>query len=199
MSRCARALKPASSSVSAPMTATSQLHGRRQREQHVRARDQVHAGRDHGGRVDQGADRRGAGHGVGQPGLQRQLGRLADGAAQQQRPPRPRPAASPTAHWPAARCISVLDLQRAQVGEQQEQADRHGGVADARDDERLARGVAVGGILVPEADQQVAAQAHALPAQVQQQQVVGQHQDQHRARRTGSCSEEPRCSPRRPP
>ena len=37
------------------------------------------------------------------------------------------------------------------------------------------------GSRVPEPDEQVAAEPHALPAQVEQQQVVGQHQDQHGA------------------
>src|SRR3989338_738459 len=50
---------------------------RGQDEQAVGAGDQVDAGGDHGRRVDQGRDRGGAGHGVGQPGLQRQLGGLA--------------------------------------------------------------------------------------------------------------------------
>ena len=52
-------------------------HVRRELEQAVRARDQVHAGGHHGGGVDERRYRRGAGHGVGEPGLQRQLRGLA--------------------------------------------------------------------------------------------------------------------------
>jgi hypothetical protein len=72
-----------------------------------------------------------------------------------------------------------LDLQGAEVGEQQEQADRHRRIADARDQERFERGAGVRRIAIPETDQQVAAQSHALPTEVEQQQVVGQHQHQH--------------------
>ena len=44
----------------------------------------------------------------------------------------------------------------------------------------LRGGPAVRWVLIPEPDEQIAAQTHALPAQVEQQQVVGQDQDQHR-------------------
>ena len=83
-------------------------HGeRRQHEDHVGAGDEIDTGGDHGRGVDQGADRGRAGHGVGQPGLERELGRLADSAAEKQQrhgygharshlpvvqPPRPWPA-----------------------------------------------------------------------------------------------------------
>ena len=197
MSRCARALKPASSSVTAPMTATADCTGGRQREEHVRAGDQVDAGGHHRGRVDQGADRRRAGHGVGQPGLQRQLRRLAHRAAQQQRRRRDRPAPSRPATAPSARCISswMCSVPRCVKSRNRPIGQRR--VADARDDERLARRAAVGRVPVPEADQQVAAQPHALPAQVEQQQVVGQHQRSASSRRTGSCRRRSGCSPRR--
>ena len=46
----------------------------------ITAADEVDAGRDHRGRVDQGADRRRAFHRVGQPDVQRELRRLADAA-----------------------------------------------------------------------------------------------------------------------
>ena len=45
---------------------------------------EVHAGHDHGGGVDQGRHRRGAGHGVGQPDVERELGTLAHHAEEQQ-------------------------------------------------------------------------------------------------------------------
>ena len=48
------------------------------------AGDQVDAGGHHGGGMDQGADRRRAGHGIGQPHVQRELGALAHRAAEDQ-------------------------------------------------------------------------------------------------------------------
>ena len=59
------------------------LHLRRQLEERVAAHDQVHARDHHRRRVDQRADRRGPFHRVRQPGLQRELRRLGDGAAEQ--------------------------------------------------------------------------------------------------------------------
>ena len=72
-----------------------------------------------------------------------------------------------------------LDLQRAQAGRQQEQSDGHGRVADSRDNEGFLSRSPVGGVVVPEADQQVAAEPDPLPAQVEQEQVVRQDQRQH--------------------
>ena len=64
-------------------------HGRRgELEKRRAAGDQVDAGGDHGGGVDQGADRGGAFHGVGQPDVQRELGGFADRAAEEQARPR---------------------------------------------------------------------------------------------------------------
>ena len=47
-------------------------------EHGVEAGDEVDAGHDHRGGVDQRRHRRRAGHGVGQPGVQRELAALAD-------------------------------------------------------------------------------------------------------------------------
>ena len=58
-------------------------HLRRELEQRGRARHHVDAGRDHGGGVDQGGDRRGAFHGVGQPDVERKLRGFAGGADEQ--------------------------------------------------------------------------------------------------------------------
>ncbi len=56
---------------------------------------------------------------------------------------------------------------------------KQGRVAHPGDDEGLARGRSVGPLPVPEPDEQEAAQPHALPAHQQEQEVVGQHQDEH--------------------
>ncbi len=53
-------------------------------EERVAARDHVDAGGDHGGRVDERGDRRGAFHRVGQPDVERNLRGLAGGAEDQQ-------------------------------------------------------------------------------------------------------------------
>jgi hypothetical protein len=57
-------------------------HAGCEQEQAVQARHQVDAGRHHRRRVDERADGRRARHRVGQPDLQRQLARLANGAGE---------------------------------------------------------------------------------------------------------------------
>ncbi len=56
-------------------------------EDRVEPGDQVDAGHHHGGGVDEGRHRRGTGHGVGQPGVQRELARLGGHAAEQAQGP----------------------------------------------------------------------------------------------------------------
>ena len=68
----------------APITATARSLGR-EAEEDVRPGDEVDARGDHGRRVDEGAHGRGAGHRVGQPGLQGELGRFARAPAQDER------------------------------------------------------------------------------------------------------------------
>ena len=80
----------------------------------------------------------------------------------------------------------------AETPEEQEHADQEGGVADAVGDEGLAAGDGVGHVRVPEADQQVGAQADAFPADEQQRQRVAQHQHQHRGGEQVHIGEEAR-------
>ncbi len=72
-------------------------------------------------------------------------------------------------------------MQRAQMVKQQEKAQSHGCIADARNHEGLARGPAVGRVRVPETDEQITAQSDAFPAEIQQQEIVAHHQNQHGA------------------
>ena len=64
--------------------------------------------------------------------------------------------------------------------EQEEQADHHGGIADTGHDESLLSRAAIHGVPIPEPDEQVTAQPDALPAEIQQEQIVRQQQCDHR-------------------
>ena len=148
------------------------------------ATDHVDAGRHHRRGVDQRRNRRGAGHGVGQPDVQRNLRRLAAGADEEQ-------DADTRQQRTARRSVAqhhvqLAEVQRAEVERDVEHADQEGQVADAVDDERLASRVGAGQprpfverLVVEEADQQVRTQPHAFPADEQHQQVAAQRQRQH--------------------
>ena len=117
-----------------------------------------------------------AGHGVGQPDVQRQLGRLADRAEEEQQRDRRGGARSDARGGRAD--VEVVD--RSDGHEHQERAEHEPDVADAVGDERLLARRGVRGVGVPERDEQVGARPHALPAEEGQHQVVAEHQQQHR-------------------
>ncbi len=72
-----------------------------------------------------------------------------------------------------------MDVEGPQLCKQQKQADSHGRVTDPGHDKGLARCVAVVRVFIPEADQEITAQAYPFPSQVQQHQIVTQYQHQH--------------------
>ncbi len=147
-------------------------------EDRVAAGDHVDARGDHGGRVDEGGDRGGTGHGVGEPDVQGELRRLADRPDEEQQGDGGEVGGVPDRvgldegeH--AGEVNGAEDLEGEE--DRQEEAE----VADAVDDERLlpCRGAPV--LLEVEADQQVAAQPDALPADEQDDQVGPEDEGEH--------------------
>ena len=63
---------------------------------------------------------------------------------------------------------------------EEEEAQEKARVADAVHEEGLLSRGGVLGLLVPEADQEIRAEAHSLPADEEEGQVVGKHEDEHR-------------------
>ena len=180
MSVCTSAMVAANSAVRQPIDGDDGHGHRRVQEEHVRARDHVHARGHHGGGVNQRADRRGAFHGVGQPDVQRNLRGLAGRADQQQKRGGGQHAGARGFHGHGGRAAEHRrEIQRAELPEQQEQAQQEAEVADAVDQECLVAGVGGGLLQEPEADEQVAAQSDAFPADEHQQVVGRQHQRQH--------------------
>ena len=169
-----------------------QHHGQGHRGVHVdevQPRDHVEAAGHHGGGVDQGGDGRRARHGVGQPDVEGDLRGLAHGAheeaaADEVEPPGgARGMAVERDGWHvrdlADRTHQRVVVEASEDLEDQEEADHEAEIADAvRDEGLLARDG--GGFLVEvEADEQVGAEAHALPAQEHHHDVGAQHQIQH--------------------
>ena len=72
-----------------------------------------------------------------------------------------------------------MDIEGAQFPVEDKQADGEEDITHPGHDKGLEGRRAVVAILVVEADQQVAAQPHPFPAEVDKQQVIGQYQKQH--------------------
>ncbi len=135
--------------------------------------DQVDAGGDHGGRMDQGGDRGRALHGVRQPGVQRHLGRLGDRTDQQEN-------ADQVDHLGAVPLGDGVEdhreLEGAEVQVNEGDTGDHAGLTDGVHDERLHAGGGRLGLLNVEADQHVGGQADVRPAHQHAGEVIGEDQ-----------------------
>ena len=136
--------------------------------------------------MDQRGDRRRAFHGVGQPGVQQELRRLAHRAhEQQQADQRQRVGDASRRTWMVlptsdGACAKTVSKSIAPIiMNSGENAEREAEIADAVDDEGLDRRGVGFRLVIPEADQQIAREADAFPAEEQLHQVVGGHQHQH--------------------
>jgi hypothetical protein len=157
----------------------------------VHARDQVDAGRDHGGGVDEGGDRRRALHGVREPGVQRDLGGLREGADEEEDEPRGQRAVV-RGEVPGGRVEGAQEVQRVRVAEDDEGAQDEADVADHVDDERLDARRRRRRAPVPERDEQVGRGADEGPADDEQQEVGCHDEQQHREDEEVQVGEEAR-------
>ena len=158
------------------------------REDRQHARDQVDARGDHGRRVDQRRDGRGAFHRVGQPDVQRELRTLAAGPEHQEQTDRRRHAAADIQAWigqprlpqdPVCG-VRIMEIERAVRRPDQEQAERKPKIADPVNEKRLFAGRDRRWLLEPEADQQITTEPDRFPEHVQQHKIA--HADEHRHR-----------------
>ncbi len=158
----------------------------------VHARHQVDAGRDHGGGVDQRRYRGRAFHGVGQPGVERELRRFRHRADQQEQ-------ADGGDDGSAFRQLmnpaeKALIVENPEVEEDQEGREDHADVADRVHDESLAGRQHRRRALEPEADQEIRAETDAGPADDQPDEISGEDEQEHREHEEVHVGEEARVS-----
>ena len=180
------------------MVATNCHRVGRHREEEVEARDHVDAGGDHRRRVDQRADGSRARHRIGEPYVERNLRRFAGRAEEEKQRDEADQRESEVSGVAREQRRVLRDLarderrmpDRIEAPEQRVESDDERPVADAIDDECLVAGGGVRKNLVPEADQRERAEPDALPSDEHQQQVVAEHQDEHREGEQVEPSEE---------
>ena len=144
--------------------------------------------RNHRCRVNQRAHRRRAFHRVRQPDVKRKLGRLADRSAEDEQ------ARNRCQRSERRRIGRQLLLQRAEV-QRSQRAPHHQDAQDKTEipkpvrQKRLLGGIRRGWFGVPEANQQVTRDADQLPAHEQLDEIVGQHDAEHREHEQAQAGE----------
>ena len=168
-------------------------HLGRVREQHGIAAEHVDTGGDHRRRVDQRRHRRRTFHRVRQPDVEGNLRALAGRADEQEQADQRQDAemAALDRHRPRG-ILDGAEIERAEGVVDEEDAEDEAPVADAVGDERFLPRVRRALLLVPVADQQVRAQAHAFPADEHDQEVVAQHEHEHEEAEQVQVAEEAR-------
>ena len=160
-------------------------------DQEAGAGDEIDARGDHRRGMDQGRDGGRAFHRVGQPDVEGDLGRLRG-----RRPEQEQRQGELGVVGDGGEVFEVQDVVVAEVavGEgrpHQEQGDGEAEVADAVDQERFLGRRRRRRLRMPEADQQVGADAHALPEGVGEDEVAGEDQPRHREDEQADHGEEP--------
>ena len=150
--------------------------GVRAGQDRVEPGEQEHAGLDHGGRVQVGAHRGGRLHGVRQPEMEGELGRLGKGAGEDERQ---HGQVEIMAADQLARLEDRGDTEGAGHVAEQEEAGQERQAAAAGHGQGHVGAAAGLGAVVPEADEEETAQRGHLPEDEQQQQVVAEHHPEH--------------------
>ena len=175
------------------------IAGRGENREH--ASDEIDAGRDHRGRVDERADRSRAFHGVRQPDVERELAGFSRRAAEDEEGDAVRdgePGAGGLCGHPGesglfeATVPVIVKEQCARCRVEPEHPEQEPHVADAGRDERLLCGRGGLGLVEPETDEQVGREPDEFPADERQQQAVGKDDPEHRGGEQRQKAEKPR-------
>ena len=168
-------------------------HFRRVREEDGIAAEHVDTGGDHRRRVDQRRHRRRTFHRVRQPDVEGNLRALAGRADEQEQADQRQDAEMAALDRHRRRGIlNGSEIERAEGVVDEKDAEDEAPVADAVGDERFLPGVRRALLLVPVADQQVRAQAHAFPAHEHHQEVASQDEHEHEEAEQVQVAEEAR-------
>ena len=126
--------------------------------------------------MDQRAHGRRAFHGVGQPRVQGELRALPDRAAEQEERDQGEELRGEGVGISGRHLVlNPLERQIAEDVPNHEDSDEEQDVTNSSHEERLLRGRRGLGLVVPEADQQVRAEAHDLPENQELEEVVRRH------------------------
>ena len=148
-------------------------------EQEEHAAKHVHARGDHRRGMNQGADGRGAFHGVGQPDVQRKLRALAHRAAEDQQAGGRRQRAQGL-RVGGQGLLDHVELQGAEGRPDRQDAEQEPEVPQTIGDEGFLACVRRRRSFKPETDEQVAGHADQFPEDEELKEVVGQHDAEHR-------------------
>ncbi len=147
-------------------------------EEKIGPRHHVDARRHHRRRMDQRADGRGALHRVGKPDEERNLRALAGRPAEEKEANQGDGSA---ARRQLDRCglEDFPEVEGSENADENEHRDQKTEIADPVDDKCLLARLGRGGPLEPESDQEVAAQAHALPTDEEDEKIRAENQGEH--------------------
>jgi hypothetical protein len=121
--------------------------------------------------------------------MQRELGRLAHGSHEEQQGDAHEDALTGRARRHLLKHSDVIERTEGHEDEHDSQAEAE--VAYPVDYEGLLAGRGRLGLVIVEADEVVGAETHRFPTEVEQQVVVGQHQQQHAEGEQAHVGEEP--------